>query len=382
MASNTQSNARVATSEATEVGRLTREVAEHRTELEALREQNAAIRAALAAVQAQVMGQHDSAGPNTAPSPRDQSPKRRLRRRAPAGSGEGEAAGLVSRRRLFGLLGGAAAVGTGLAVAGSTLAANPAGATIGTMAYGTTNDAGTALTSLTSADAGGATLYVANTATGQTASNGTNALQAFAQSGDAVAGNSVSGYGVTAQGNLAPLWLSPAGSGTGPPASGTYQGGELYVDSVNALFYCVVAGTPGTWINLSAPLVTLASPARVYDSRVGQLPATGPKSQITNGVTVSVDVTGTQAAGGPSGVPVTATAVLGNLTVTNSGGAGFLTVYANGGTQPATSNINMSPGITFANNFTSGVNASNHKISVTCGAGPTDFIIDIFGYYP
>jgi hypothetical protein len=59
--------------------------------------------------------------------------------------------------------------------------------------------------------------------------------------------------------------------------------------------------------------------------------------------------------------------VLGNLTVTNSGGAGFLTVCANGGTQPATSNINMSPGITFANNFTSGVNASNHKISVTWG---------------
>jgi hypothetical protein len=59
-----------------------------------------------------------------------------------------------------------------------------------------------------------------------------------------------------------------------------------------------------------------------------------------------------------------------------------LTVYANGGTQPATSNINQSPGITFANNLTSAVNASNHKISVTCGAGPTDFIIDIFGYYP
>ena len=34
-----------------------------------------------------------------------------------------------------------------------------------------------------------------------------------------------------------------------------------------------------------------------------------------------------------------------------------------------------------ANNFTSQVGTSN-QISVQCGFGPTDFIIDIFGYYP
>ena len=34
-----------------------------------------------------------------------------------------------------------------------------------------------------------------------------------------------------------------------------------------------------------------------------------------------------------------------------------------------------------ANNFTSQIGTSN-QISVQCGGGPTDFIIDIFGYYP
>jgi len=42
----------------------------------------------------------------------------------------------------------------------------------------------------------------------------------------------------------------------------------------------------------------------------------------------------------------------------------------------------MSPGTTFANNFTSAVNPANSEISVTCGVGPTDFVVDLFGYYP
>jgi hypothetical protein len=34
-----------------------------------------------------------------------------------------------------------------------------------------------------------------------------------------------------------------------------------------------------------------------------------------------------------------------------------------------------------ANSFTSQLGTSN-GISIKCGGGPTDFIIDIFGYYP
>jgi hypothetical protein len=60
------------------------------------------------------------------------------------------------------------------------------------------------------------------------------------------------GYGVEAQGNTAPLHLVPSTTGVaGPPTSGDHQMGELYVDSVGALFYCRVSGTPGTWVALA-----------------------------------------------------------------------------------------------------------------------------------
>jgi hypothetical protein len=170
---------------------------------------------------------------------------------------------------------------------------------------------------------------------------------------------------------------------SGHPTTGTHSKGELFVDGDGTLFLCTTSGTPGTWVNLStgSNLVTLSTPARVYDSRIGQQPSTGPKSQITNGTTVSIDVTGPKAGGGTSGVPSGATAVLGNLTLINGPNTVFLTVFANGTMPPATSNINALGGQVIANNFTSQIGTSN-QISVKCGFGPTDFIIDIFGYYP
>jgi hypothetical protein len=201
--------------------------------------------------------------------------------------------------------------------------------------------------------------------------------------GAGVTGSSSLGYGMVATGGLAPMRLTPQSSGTGSPGSGAHAAGELFVDSTGALFYCTADGTPGTWVRQS-PLVTLATPARVYDSRNGQQPPTGPKSQITNGATVSIDVTGPKAGGGNSGVPSGATAVLGNITMVNGPNTTFLTVFAAGATAPATSNINALGGWVVANNFTSqvGVSPSTNEISIQCGFGPTDFIIDIFGYYP
>jgi hypothetical protein len=420
--------------EESEVERLAREIAdlraEHRTELEALRSEN---RAALELVRAQVLGQHASSEPPAAAGPRA-SAKRLLGRRRPTGSSEGEASGLMSRRRLFGLLGGAAAVGTGLAVAGSTLTAGPAFAT-GDMVIDASNT-GTGTTDLSSSTAGIAMTVEATGTNGSgisgSAGTGGTGVHGNSGSGTGVNGGTQSGYGVsgTSQGGVAvfgtdigasggtgvmgnadgvggigvlaktatgdatclkvqtadpgaggvPLLIEASGSGTGPPTGNGYALGSFWVDSAGVLWQCVVAGTvstAGTWISLSAPLVTLASPVRVYDSRAGFLPSTSPKTPITAGSTVTLDVTNNS-----SGVPDTASAVLGNLTVTNSGN-GYLTVYnAALGSAPATSSINLGTGVTLANNFTSACNPG-HNIKVTCGGpGPTDFIIDIVGYYP
>ena len=267
-------------------------------------------------------------------------------------------------------------------MAGSALGADPAGATVVT-AGAADGDAlmiggqNTCLngTLLTSTQTSTTTLNAISTApdgrgVGGQCDNGTGAI--------GVRGGSTTGYGLKGLGGFAPLWLLAAGS-VGAPTTGTHQIGEFVVDSNGTLFTCVAAGTPGTWLRQS-PLVTLP-PARVYDSRVGQLPSTGPKSPITNGSTVNVDVTGTQAAGGPSGVPSGASTVLGNITVVNPSAGVFLTVFAQGASPPATSNINASAaGQVVANNFTSKLGTSN-GISIKCGGGPTDFIIDIFGYY-
>jgi hypothetical protein len=127
--------------------------------------------------------------------------------------------------------------------------------------------------------------------------------------------------------------------------------------------------------------VTLDTPARIYDSRPGTQPSTGPKSQITNGSTQNLNVTGAKAGSGNSGVPSSATAVLGNITMINGPNTTFLTVFAQGATAPSTSNINANPGLVIANSFTSRLGFFD-GISIQCGFGPTDFIIDIFGYYP
>jgi hypothetical protein len=239
------------------------------------------------------------------------------------------------------------------------------------MTYGTSMNSGTDQTSLSASSSGGA-FYVYNNSSGP-------AL--VADTGD------VSGTGIPIE-TIPPvggssLLLAGTAASAGPPTSGSHRRGELYQDLNGVLFYCTSGGLIGTWANLSdgERLVTLGTPARVYDSRIGQEPSTGPKSQITNGGIVKLVVTGPKAGGGNSGVPSGATAVLGNITMVNGPNTTFLTVFAAGAAPPSTSNVNALGGQVIANNFTSQVGTSD-EISIQCGFGPTDFIIDLFGYYP
>lgn len=80
---------------------------------------------------------------------------------------------------------------------------------------------------------------------------------------DTVITNTVTtnGLGRRFQGKRAPLRLVPVVNANGSPTCGTYQAGEFFVDGSGALFYCIVAGTPGTWINLSSPAIpTITEP--------------------------------------------------------------------------------------------------------------------------
>jgi hypothetical protein len=82
--------------------------------------------------------------------------------------------------------------------------------------------------------------------------NVTDGIGVFGESvnGFGVGGKAPSGVGGAFSGGRAAIRLVPAASGTGPPTSTSesHQVGELYADSAGSIFYCTVAGSPGTWV--------------------------------------------------------------------------------------------------------------------------------------
>jgi hypothetical protein len=84
---------------------------------------------------------------------------------------------------------------------------------------------------------------------------------------------------------------------------------------------------------------------------------------------------------GTVGVPTDATAVLCNLTVTQTEAAGFITAWG-AGPQPLTSAINWSgPGLTIANGSTLACDVGATLHFVAGGGGGAHLIVDISGYY-
>ena len=269
----------------------------------------------------------------------------------------------VSRRGALLALGGVAAGGAGLALGSVVMGASPAAAATGDpviMGQFNTCDGTTAIYTST-----GDGLDVTTSSPNRAA---LNALEEGSDVGGyGVVAQSNNGYGILAAGGLAPLILQ--GSLTvGPPTSGSHVPGELYVDANGAFYGCAVPGTPGTWVR-DSPFVPLG-PARAYDSRNN-----GAGGPLSSGSTRNVSLTS-------AGFPAGASIVLVNLTITNTVGVGFLTLYAQGASEPNTSNINWSAsGQTNFNNATSKV-GSTGEIAVTAGGlGSTQFVIDVFGFY-
>jgi hypothetical protein len=114
------------------------------------------------------------------------------------------------------------------------------------------------------------------------------------------------------------------------------------------------------------------SPNRITDTRAGSgFPNAG--NRLT-GQTITVTV-----AGGTTGVPVSAGAVVLNVTVANTVGAGFLTVWPTGVPQPSASSLNWAAGETRPNLVTVAVGTGG-QVSVFANS-PTDVVVDEEGYY-
>lgn len=256
----------------------------------------------------------------------------------------------------------AAAFGTGQAV--NAQSHGNSTITMQARAYGT---ASIGLNSVGSTDTGGTGVLAVSGGLGIDANGGT--------------------FGVLATGGKADLRLVAVG--TPPPTrSDSHVAGELTCDVNYHVWLCVLGGTPGTWVRLggdatpsttaAGSLTMLQSPIRCYDSRGGYPPAAGggPKGPLAGGTQRTIDTTNNA-----SGVPLGATAVLVNLTVTNTSPAGFLALYSNGlASWPGTSSINWDhPGQSIANLSVVSVDA-NAKLKAYANTA-TDFLIDVLGYY-
>ena len=146
-----------------------------------------------------------------------------------------------------------------------------------------------------------------------------------------------------------------------------------------------------SWVRLSSSFVPLATPTRVYDSRLGQpnMGAGNVQGSLTftsppPGAAARTINCAQDASTGSTVVPSNATALLINLTVVPVSGIGAPAVFATATSQPHSSSINWSSGVTvLANGTTSACNTTQHvnvAIVATAGAS-TDFIIDVIGYY-
>jgi hypothetical protein len=201
-----------------------------------------------------------------------------------------------------------------------------------------------------------------------------------------VVGISDTGVGVVGSGSTVDfhadgtgrVLLSSAGA-VGPTTTG--DRGTIARDA-SGNFWTAVADD--TWRKVSGPgtagaLHLLASPTRVYDSRVGKTPAVGTKAPLASG-SRSIDCTANS-----SGVPATARGVIVNVTVLWSSASGYVAITPGGAGDTGTSNAN-SPGIGGKTASLAivacGTGARAGKIDVSAGPGGSfDFIVDVTGYF-
>ncbi len=162
--------------------------------------------------------------------------------------------------------------------------------------------------------------------------------------------------------------VTPAASGM-VSLTATYAGtSSLTASSTSTPF---VVGGPST---RSGSYFHALAPVRILDSRAGAGNVGAYATPWVAGTTRSVAV------GGLGGVPVDADSVVLNVTVTDTTGSSFLTLWPTGQSRPTASSLNWIPGEVIPNSVTVKLGTSGN-ISVFNYSGSTDVVIDVAGYY-
>jgi len=149
----------------------------------------------------------------------------------------------------------------------------------------------------------------------------------------------------------------------------TSAGGHVILDLFG---YVTGASAPITTRGLFVPL---AAPYRMLDTRTTDNNPIGPALRMWPDWVDEVSVLGR------GGVPTTGVgAIVGNTTIIDSHGPGWLATYAAGTQFPGTSTVNASyPGQTIPNHTTSPI--SSRGVAVLMGGTGGHVILDVSGYY-
>ncbi|MFJ7592742.1 hypothetical protein ACIQZO_36280 [Streptomyces sp. NPDC097617] len=148
-----------------------------------------------------------------------------------------------------------------------------------------------------------------------------------------------------------------------------------YVDLYNGSWGSathLIADVSGYFTPKASSGYTPMTPARFVDTREGLGTSRG---QLAGQTTFSTQINGLR------GVPQGTTAVALNVTVTNPGKYGHLTVFPSGQAAPDTSSLNFGAGQTIANSVIVPV-GKDGKVSFRNGAyAGADVVVDVVGYY-
>ncbi len=162
-----------------------------------------------------------------------------------------------------------------------------------------------------------------------------------------------------------------------------YNGDTDTIVDVNGYFLGSGSSTTGSSFT---PIV----PVRVCDTRAVQPGIssnqcnTSPNTTMSQSKIMTVNVAGSGSGGSIDNIPSNATAVVLNVTATNTtSNGGFLTIYptpASGPNVPNISDINWNMGNTVANLVVVKI-GSNDSINIYNAIGNADVMVDVMGYY-
>jgi hypothetical protein len=181
------------------------------------------------------------------------------------------------------------------------------------------------------------------------------------------------------------LSVRPRSTGGTGPAPGAALTGDWYFDEAGEVWYCVAAGTPGTFRRLTgtstAGAFVATDPRRVHDSRLAGGPLAHGQSSVVSVANAINPWTGTVTV--PDFVPPGATAIAYNLTVTNTVGSGYVQIAPGDAGGVTASSINWTAsGQTIANGLVVRLDAARRIKLFEAGPGSsTDVIVDVVGYY-